>query len=115
MQCSDVLNKIHDSSPVPRYCRLLRSAASKNGNIAFVYSLRFPHKPYVNRCGTQCKWNDLKSIESCKCSNIVERAMPNVSDIERADSKRDLSNIAIILTSRSSRGGLPMQISSWRS
>jgi hypothetical protein len=57
----------------------------------------------------------VKLIESCKCSNTVESAARSVSAIERADSKENLSNISRILSSRLSRGNLPMRISSWRS
>jgi hypothetical protein len=74
-------------------------------------------KSCVNRCGTQCKWNNLKSIESHKCSNTVEWEIPSVSDIERtnSNSKVYLSNIARILASISSSRGLPVQTSSRRS
>jgi hypothetical protein len=72
-------------------------------------------KSCVDRCDTQCKWNDLKPIESCKCSNTIDWATLSVSAIERADSKGNLSNIARILASRSFKGGLPVRISSWRS
>jgi hypothetical protein len=115
MRRSDVFKENHDSSLVTRWCQLSRSAACKNVNIAFAYSFHFSRKSCVNRCGTQCKWKDLKSIESCKCSNTVEWATLNVSTIERVDSKEDLFNIARILVSRSSRGDFAVRISSRRS
>jgi hypothetical protein len=85
--------------------------------MACAYSIRFSYKSCINRCSTQCKWNDLKPIELCKCSNTVGWPTHSVSVIERTDSnsKGDLFNIAIILASRSSRGGFPVRISSWRS
>jgi hypothetical protein len=81
----------------------------------FCIFLSFSRKSCINRCGTQCKWNDLKPIESHKDSNIIEWATRSVSDIEWADLKGDLSNITRILVSRSSRRGFLVRISSWRS
>jgi hypothetical protein len=85
----------HDSSWVIRWCQLSHSAACKNGNIALACSFCFSHQSSVNRCGTQCKWNDLQSTELCKCHNIVGWTTNNLSaiDIEWADSNADLSNI----------------------
>jgi hypothetical protein len=57
----------------------------------------------------------LKPIDICKCSSTVVQPIRSLLAIEQVDSKRDLSNIAKILASRSSRGGLQVQISSWRS
>jgi hypothetical protein len=115
MRRGDVSKKNYDLSPVIRWCQLSRSTACKNGNIAFAYSFHFSCKSCVKRCNTQCKWNDLKLIEWCKCSNTIEWATPNVSAIEQADSKGDLFNMAKFLASRSSRVGLPVRISSWKS
>jgi hypothetical protein len=115
MRRDDIFKKNHDLSPVTRWCQLSRLTACKNGNIAFAYYFRFSHKSCVNRCGIQCKWNDLKPIESCKCSNTIEWAIPGVLAIERIDSKGDLSNMARILAWRSSRRGLLVRSSSWRS
>jgi hypothetical protein len=56
----------------------------------------------------------LNQNDSCTCSNTVEWATSSLSAIESAGSKRDLSEIAAILPSRSSRGGLPLRISSCR-
>jgi hypothetical protein len=61
------------------------------------------------------KWDDMKLIDSCKCGDTVEWATCSVSTIERVDLKGDLSNLTRILASRSSRGDLPVRISSWRS
>jgi hypothetical protein len=111
----DVLKKNHDSSRVTRWCQTSRWAPYKNGNIALACSFCFWHKSSINRCSTQRKWNDLKPIYICKYSNTVVEPTYNLPAIEQADSKGDLSNIVKILASRSSRGCLPVRISSWRS
>jgi hypothetical protein len=80
----------------------------------FCILLRFSCKLCISKYGIKCKWNNLKSIDLCKCSTIIKWAIHNVSTIEQSDLKGDLFNIAIILTSKSSRGGIPMRISSWK-
>jgi hypothetical protein len=115
MRGGDLLKKNHYSSPVTRWCHLSRSAACKNGSIALACSFRFSRKSSVNTCGTQCKWNDLKPIESCKCRNTVGWATSSLSAIEWSDSNGDLSNIARFFASRSSNGGLLVRISSCKS
>jgi hypothetical protein len=111
----DALKKSQDSSPVTRRCQPSCWTAYRNGNIALACSFRFWRKSSVNRCITQRKWNDLKQIDTCRCSNTVVWPTRNLSVIEQADWKGYLSNIAKVLASRSSRGDLPMPISSWRS
>jgi hypothetical protein len=115
MRYGNIFKKNHNSSPVTRWCRSSYSTTYKNANIAFAYSFHFSCKSCVNRCGTQCKWNDLKPIKSCKCGNTDESATHSISAIERVDLKGNLSNIAIILWSRLSKEGLLVRISSWRS
>jgi hypothetical protein len=111
---ADILKQNHDSSPVTRWCQPSRSATYKNGNIALAYSFHFSHKSLVNRCRTQCKWNDLNQKDLCKYCNTAGYITNSLSDIEWDDSNGDLSNIAKFLLSRSSRGGLPLRISSRR-
>jgi hypothetical protein len=77
-------------------------------------SFRFSHKSSVNRCDTQCKWNNLDQIEWCKYRNTIWRATNSLLAIEWADSNGDLSNMARIFASRSSSGDLPVRISSCR-
>jgi hypothetical protein len=115
----NVFKKDHDLSSVTRWCQPSRSAACKNGNIALACSFRFhfSRKTSVNRCGIQCKWNDLKPMESYKCLNTIWQATNSLSDIEWVDSNRDLFNIARIFASRWSSRGLRVRISlcrSWR-
>jgi hypothetical protein len=87
MRRDDVFKENHDSSSITKWCQLSRSAAYNNDNIAFAYSFRFSRELCFNRCGTQCKWNNLKPIELCKCSDTVEWIIFSVSNIERADLK----------------------------
>jgi hypothetical protein len=68
-------------------------------------------KSPVNRCGTQCKWNDLNQKDSSKSCNTVWYITSNLLAIEWAGSNWYLSKIAKILLSRSSSGGLPLRIS----
>jgi hypothetical protein len=109
------IEKDKNSSPVTRWCQPSRWAVYRNDNIALTCSFRFWRKQSVNRCGTRRKWNDLMPIDTCKCFNTVPWPIRSLSAIEKADSKGDLSSIAKILVSRSSRGDLPVQIASWRS
>jgi hypothetical protein len=57
----------------------------------------------------------LKPTESYKHRNTITQAINSLSDIEWADSNGDLCNIIRIFASRSSSGGLPVRISSYRS
>jgi hypothetical protein len=114
----DIFKKNHHSSLVIKWYQLSSLVRCKNDNILFAYSFCFSRKSCLNKCGTQCKWNGLKLIESCKCNNTVKWATRSISAIELIDLKGDLSNITRILTSRLSRGGLPVRIwssKSWRS
>jgi hypothetical protein len=81
----------------------------------FCIFLSFWEKSWLNRCGTQRKWNDWNSMDSCKCCNTVNCATSSLSAIEWDDSNRDFSKNAKSLLSRSSRGGRPLRISSCRS
>jgi hypothetical protein len=114
IQRGDVLNTNQDLSPVTRWCQPSRSAAHRNDNITFACSFHFWHKPSVNRCGTRRKWTDLKPIDTFKWSNTVARPTHSLSVLEQVDSEGDLCDIANIFVWRSSRGGLPVRISSWR-
>jgi hypothetical protein len=54
----------------------------------------------------------LNQRDSYKSGNTADCTTTSLSHIERDDSKGDLSKIAKILESRSSRGDLPLRISS---
>jgi hypothetical protein len=72
MRHGDIFKKNHNSLPITKCYQLSHSAAYKNNNIALAYSFRLSRKSCLNRYGTQCKYNNLKLIKSCKCNNIIE-------------------------------------------
>jgi hypothetical protein len=48
----------------------------------FCTLLSFLEKSPLNRCGTQCKWNDLNPMDWCKYRNTVDYAISSLSAIE---------------------------------
>jgi hypothetical protein len=115
MRRGDISRRNCDLLLATKWCQPSRSAACKKGNMICAYYIHFWHNPIVNLCGISYKWNDMKPMNSWKRCKTIARPTERVSSIDRADSKGDLSSIARIVTSRLSRGGLPMQFSSWRS